>query len=109
MPPSFRTVGDNKARAEQHDPELQPEFVGGDARLEDLRNRQRVRDYEADQNRPENVFDVGEYPVVGLGVGVDRALKNFRGIADAGEQKNAGHDAQRAQPAIIGFHVRQRG
>ncbi len=89
-------VAEQKARAEQHDAGLQPEFVGGDSGLKDARNADSVRDEQADDDGPQHVFDVGERDVVGLGVGGDGLLDELAGVANGRKQKQARDERENA-------------
>ena len=93
-PPSFADVAEKEAGAEKDDAGFEPEFVGGDAGLEDFGEAEDVGDDEADEDGPEDVFDVGEGEVVGLGVGVDVFFEEFAGEADGGEEGDAGEQAE---------------
>ena len=88
----MKNIAEKEARAEQDDPGFEPELVSGYAGLKDARDTGSVSDDEADDDGPENVFDVGEGDVVGLGVGGDGLLDELSGVADGGQQKQAGDE-----------------
>jgi len=56
---------------------FEPEFVGGNAGFEDFSEAEDVGDGEAEEDGPEDVFDVGEGPVVGFGVEIDIFFEEF--------------------------------
>jgi len=64
------------------------------AGFEDFSEAEDVGDGEADEDGPEDVFDVGEGPVVGFGVEIDIFLEEFAGDADDGEEGYAGDEAE---------------
>ena len=90
----FEYVSKDEACAEQDDAGLEPELVGGDTGAEDAGYADGVGDDDAEENGPEDVFDVGEGDVVGFGVGVDGVLDEFAGVADHGEERDAGQEAE---------------
>src|SRR5206468_6757405 len=49
----LQNVAQQKTRAEQQDPRLQPKFIGSDARSENLRNSDRVGNQEAENDSPQ--------------------------------------------------------
>ena len=83
-------VAEEEARAQEDDACFEPEFVSGHAGLEDFGDADGVGDEQAEENGPEDVFDVGEDPVVGFGVGADVLFEEFAGVANGGEKKDAG-------------------
>jgi hypothetical protein len=62
----MKHVSEQEARAEQNDAGFEPELVGGDAGREDARNADGVGDDEADDDGPQNEFNVGEGSVMGF-------------------------------------------
>ena len=56
----LQNVPKEKAGAQQHDAGFEPELVGRHSRAENRRDADRVRDHKPDQDRPENVLDVGK-------------------------------------------------
>src|SRR6266567_3217481 len=86
----LENVPEKKSRAEQDDAHLEPELVGGHAGAEDFRNADRVGNNQAEDDGPQDVFDIGKRPVMGLRVGADVLLQQFAGVADAGEQNHTG-------------------
>jgi hypothetical protein len=87
-------VAKKKARAEKNDASLQPELIGGDARLEDGGKAEDVGDNQAKKDGPKNVFNVGEDPVVSLGVAVDIFFEEFSSVADDGEKSDTWNQAE---------------
>ena len=83
-------VAEQEAHAEQHDAELEEEFVSGDAGLEDLRHADGVGDDQTDDDRPQHVFDIRQREVVGLAVDRDRVLDHLAGVANGQQQSDAG-------------------
>ena len=83
-------VAEQEAHAEQHDAGLQPELVGVDAGAEDLRHADRVRHDQAEDDRPQHVFDVGQRQLMRLAVRGDRLFGELAGVADDAEQQEAG-------------------
>ena len=57
-------VAEQEAHAEQDDAELEEEFVGGDAGLEDLRHADGVGDDQSDDDRPQHIFDVRQRKMI---------------------------------------------
>ncbi len=53
-----------------------------------------VGDEDAEEDRPQDVLDVGEDVVVGFAVGVDEVLDELARIADDGEERDAGDEAE---------------
>ena len=53
-----------------------------------------VGDDDAEEDGPEDVLDVGEGDVVGLGVGVEEVLDELAGVADDEEKRDAGQEAE---------------
>src|SRR6185312_8029895 len=51
-----------EAGADEHDAELEPKLVGGDAGTKDAADAEGVADDEAEDDGPEDIFDVGERP-----------------------------------------------
>src|SRR5208283_3764187 len=90
----FPDVTEQEARAEQDDACFQPEFVGGYTGFEDFGEADGVGDGQADEDGPEDVFDVGECPVMGFGVEVDVLFEEFAGEADDGKEGYAGEQAE---------------
>ena len=91
----FQHIAEQEARAEQHDADFEPEFVGGHAGAENGRNADGVGDGQAQQNGPQHVFDIGENPVMGFGVFADVLFEKFSGVADGGEQEDCRGSAAR--------------
>jgi hypothetical protein len=83
-------VAQQEPGAEQHDPDLQPELVGGDARPEDRGHADRVADDQAEHDRPQDVLDVRQ-PGAGCGRdGSQARLGEGADDADGQEQQQAG-------------------
>jgi hypothetical protein len=87
-------ITEKKARAEKNDASLEPEFVGGDTGLEDGGETEDIGDDQAKEDGPEDIFNVGEDPMVRLGVGVDIFFEEFAGVAYCGEKSDAGNQAE---------------
>ena len=83
-------VAEDKARAQQNDAGFEPELVGGDACAEDARQADGVGDEHADEDCPEDVFDVGQHEMVSFAVARDGLLDELAGVADDGQQRDAG-------------------
>ena len=83
-------VAEHEADAEQHDAGLEPELVGVHAGAKDRRDADRVGDHQAEDDRPEHVFDVGQRQVVGPAVGGNRLLGQLAGVADDREEQVPG-------------------
>ena len=64
----FGDVTEQKARAEQDDSGFQPEFVGGDAGLENSRDADGVGDDQADDDGPQYIFDIRQRQVMRFAV-----------------------------------------
>ena len=87
-------VAEQEPRAEQHDPDLQPELVGGDPRPEDRGHPHGVADDQTEHDRPQDVLDVGQ-PRAGRGRDRTQArLGEGADDADGQEQQQAGQVAQ---------------
>ena len=52
-------IAEEKSRPEQDNPSLQPEFVGCYPGTKNRRNANGIRNHQADEDSPENIFDVG--------------------------------------------------
>ena len=89
MPPMRRTSEKTKLRCYQNDAQLEPELVGGDAGTEDGREGEEVGEEEAEDDGPENVFDLRKVVVVGA-KRVSERLEGFAGEADGEEKERAG-------------------
>ncbi len=89
----LQNVAQKKARAEQHDPRLQPEFIRRDARSKDFRDADGVGNQEAKNNGPQDVFDIRKRPVIRLGVGANVLLQQFARVPHPSEQEHSGEDA----------------
>jgi hypothetical protein len=88
-------VAEQEPRAQQHDPDLQPELVGPDAGPEERGHADRVADDEADHDGPQHVLDVGQ---AGAGRRRDRTQAGLRERADDADdqqEQQAGQVAQR--------------
>ncbi len=83
-----------KRAPEEDDAGFEPELVGGDAGAEDAVNADGVGDEDAEEDRPEDVLDVGDDVVMGLGVGVDEVLDELARVADDGEESDAWKEAE---------------
>ena len=77
MPPSLRTSPRMNRAPSEDDADLEPELVGGYAGAEDARDADGVGDDDAEEDRPEDVLDVGEGDVVGFGPGVEEVSTNL--------------------------------
>ena len=75
-------VAQQEAGTEQNDAGFEPELIGGDAGLEDAGNTDGVGDEQADDDGPQDIFDVGEGYMVRLGVAGDGLFNEFSGIAN---------------------------
>ncbi len=104
----LENVAQKKSRAEQDDARLEPELVGGHAAAEDFRNADRVGDNQAEDDGPQDVFDTGKRPVMGLRVGADVLLQQFARVADGGEQNHTGDNAQKSQHRLNRPDLRDR-
>ena len=86
----MKHIAEQKARAEQDDSSLQPEFIGGYASLKDARNADGVGDDEAKDDGPENILDVRKGDVMSLGIGTDGFLDELSRVADGGQEQKTG-------------------
>jgi len=90
----FSDIAKDEAGTKQDDAGLEPELVGSHTPAKDLGNADGVGDDEADKDGPEDVLDVGQHKMVGLAIAGDELLDELAGIADNGQQKNAGKQAE---------------
>ena len=112
-------VAEDEAGAEQDDAGLKPELVRSDTGAEDARQTDGVGDEDAEEDGPKDVFDVGEGDVVGFGVGVDGVFDDLAGVADEGEEGDAGEKLQEGGGLggvgaggvgrVLGAYVGERG
>ncbi len=93
----FGEIAEKEAGAEQYDSGFQPEFAGGDAVLEDSGDTDGVGDGQADEDGPEDVFDVGNDPVMGFGAEVDVFFEEFSGKPDDGKESNTGEQPEESR------------
>ena len=105
----FEDVAEDEACAEEDDAGLEPEVVGGDAGAEDARDADGVGDDDAEEDGPEDVLDVGEGDVVGLGPGVEEVLDELAGVADDEEERDAGEQAEEEWAAPVCRGAQRRG
>ena len=82
----FQNVAQQKARAEQHNSSLQPEFIRSDSRPENFRNAHCIRNHQSENDGPQHVLDVRKRPMMRLGIRANILLQQFARIADDGEQ-----------------------
>ena len=94
-------IAEDETRTEKDDSGLEPKVVGGDSSAEDSRQAEGIGDEDADEDRPEDVLDVGQDQVMGLAVAGDGLLYPLAGVADGGEQGNAGNEAEDAMLTVF--------
>ncbi len=90
----FPDVAKKEARTEKDNASFEPEFVGGDTGLEDGGEAENVGDDQAEEDGPQDVFDVGENQVVGFDIGVDVFFEEFARVADDRQKSDAGDEAE---------------
>ena len=92
-------------RAKQDDARPEPELVGSQASAEDaLAGRTVLGNQDAEEDGPEDAFDVGQDKVMSLAVGVDEVLNEPAREADNGQQCNTGErrvKSPRVSPALF--------
>ena len=91
----FGDVAKQEARAEKDDASFEPEFVSRHTGLEDFGEAEDVGDDQANENGPEDVFDVGEGRMVCLGIGVDVFFEEFASNANGGKEGYAREQAKK--------------
>nr|WP_276522367.1 hypothetical protein [Kallotenue papyrolyticum] len=70
--------------AQQHDPQLQPELIGGNAGIEATEPgpaTEQIANDQSKDDRPQHVLDVGQRPLVGLTQLFDPCLGQLAGVA----------------------------
>ena len=87
-------VAENELGADEDDAELQPQLVGGDAGAEDLRQRHRVGDEEAEDDGPEDVLNAREGDVVRCLEPGSHGFQSLTGDTDPEEQQRSRHQRQ---------------
>ena len=90
----FPDIAQEEARAQEDDACLQPELVGGDAGLEDLREAEDIGNDQANEDGPEDVLDVGDSQMVALGIGIDVFFEELAGETDGKEQGQTGKEPE---------------
>src|SRR2546430_8153075 len=83
-----------KPSAQENDTGLEPKFISGNATAKNFWHADRVRDHEAKQDGPQDVFDVRKRPVMCLGIGAHVLFEQFSCIANGKEQQDARYQAQ---------------
>ena len=104
----LRNVAQQESHAEQHDAEFQPEFVGFDSRRENPKpahDANRVADDDADENRPQHVFDIRQRDFVRNAILLDRRLDPFAAIADRKQQHQSRNRRHEAKQKIFRRHA----
>jgi hypothetical protein len=81
-------VGEDELGGYEDDAELEPELVGGDAGMEEAREREGVGEDEAEDDGPEDVLDLREGVVMSVEVEAER-FEGFAGEADGEEQQRS--------------------
>jgi hypothetical protein len=87
-------VAQDEPCTEQDDAGLQPEIVGGDSAPEERGDADRIGDDETNQNGPQNIFDIGQYQVVGFAVARNELLNELAAVTDRGKQEQSRHEAK---------------
>ena len=70
--------------------------------LEKFGHADGVADDEADDDGPEDVFDIRQRQVMRFAVGGDGALDDSAGVADGGEKQQAGNQARGLFEDVVG-------
>ena len=92
-PPNRPNVAQQKARAQQDNSGLEPTFIGRYAGTKNCRDADRVGDGQANEDGPQNIFNILQHKVVRLAVMRDELLNEFTFIAHYGQQQNSWNEA----------------